>query len=39
MNLVKSLTEDNDYSRIGGYDDSHDQIDINGTTYIVIRGS
>ena len=37
--LVKSLTEDNDYSRIGGYNDSYDEIDINRTSYIVIRGS
>lgn len=37
--LVKSLAEDNDYSRIGGYNDSYDEIDINGTTYVVIRTS
>jgi hypothetical protein len=37
--LIKSLAEDNDYSRIGGYNDSYDEIDINGTSYIVIRGS
>jgi len=37
--FVMSLVSDSDYSSIGGYNDSYDEIYINGTNYVVIRTS
>jgi hypothetical protein len=35
--FLDDLVDELDYGRLGGYDDSYDEIDINGTTYIVVR--
>jgi hypothetical protein len=37
--FVNTLVEDSDFSVIGGYNNSYDEIDINGTDYVVIRTS
>jgi hypothetical protein len=37
--FVNTLVRENDYSNIGGYNDSYDEIEINGTDYVVIRTS
>jgi hypothetical protein len=37
--FVNTLVRENDYSNIGGYNDSYDKIEINGTDYVVIRTS
>lgn len=37
--FVNTLVEDSDFSVIGGYDNGYDEIDINGTKYVVIRTS
>jgi len=37
--FIESLVTEYDYSHIGGYESSYDEIKINGTYYVVIRMS
>jgi hypothetical protein len=39
FSFVNTLVEDSDFSVIGGYNNSYDEININGTYYVVIRTS
>jgi hypothetical protein len=35
--FLKDLVDDMDYGRLGSYDDDYDEVEVNGTTYIVVR--
>jgi hypothetical protein len=35
--FLDDLVDDLNYGRLGGYDDEYEEIEINGTRYIVVR--